>query len=185
MQREFDIVLQDIRTKLHQRLAALPHKVGAVVIAHTNDAFRDGGFTDEAFEPWEPRKANKKKNEGRAILVQSGRLRRSIRIISATADSVIVGTDVPYAQVHNEGGNISHLASNAILNYTKDKKGKLHLARVRTITQQRKIDTIRRASIASHTSKMPQRKFLGNSHTQTKEIELLIHYEISKALSRK
>jgi phage gpG-like protein len=32
---------------------------------------------------------------------------KSIRVIKADTQSVIIGTDVPYAQIHNEGG-ISH-----------------------------------------------------------------------------
>jgi phage gpG-like protein len=67
---------------------------------------------------WAPRKAGRahgrtrqdgerdrryKNPRQRALLVQSGRLRRSPRITATTATSVTVGTDVPYAEPLQEG----------------------------------------------------------------------------------
>jgi phage gpG-like protein len=43
----------------------------------------------------------------RAILVQSGTLRRSIVINSQTFSRMTISTNVPYAEVHNEGGTIN------------------------------------------------------------------------------
>jgi phage gpG-like protein len=39
----------------------------------------------------------------RSTPVDTGRLKRSIRKVSANRDRVIIGTDVPYAQAHNDG----------------------------------------------------------------------------------
>ena len=41
----------------------------------------------------------------------SGRLKKSIRRIRVTQNSVTIGTDVPYAQIHNEGGTIKKTVS--------------------------------------------------------------------------
>jgi phage gpG-like protein len=65
------------------------------------NSFKKQGFTDEQFEKWDGRKD--KKDEGRAILVKTGDLRRSIKVSEQTNDSVTISTDLPYAQYLNEG----------------------------------------------------------------------------------
>ena len=84
-------------------MRGLPIVVGNEVVNWSKESFSKQGWTDNSFAPWRKRKGNLKKGKGRAILVQSGRLRRSIRVIRATGNSVVVGTDVPYAKIHNEG----------------------------------------------------------------------------------
>ncbi|GGF22378.1 phage virion morphogenesis protein [Hymenobacter cavernae] len=44
-----------------------------------------------------------KDDRGRAILVKSGKLRRSIRVDSIDSERVTISTDIEYAQAHNEG----------------------------------------------------------------------------------
>ncbi len=67
--------------------------------------FRKGGFEDKTVETWKPRKPNAKRNLGRALLVNTGDLRRSIirGNLSKTALSVTIKTDLKYAKVHNFG----------------------------------------------------------------------------------
>jgi phage gpG-like protein len=98
-------------------IRGLPKMMGKMMLLETSDNFRRQGYEDEqgAVHDWAPRqKGNgRKRNDGgrdrrfkrRAILVQSGRLRRSPRIISTTPQSVTVGTDVPYAQRLQEGNS--------------------------------------------------------------------------------
>jgi phage gpG-like protein len=193
MPNPFQARFTSIEHKLQQTLAALPAKAGAVVVHHSLESFHDQGWTDSSLEPWSPRLSKNGKNTGRAILVQSGRLRRSIRVLTATADSVTVGTDVPYAQIHNEGGTISHPARDTILNFTEHKgidyeihgKKSMRLAKVQTINQQRGIKAIRRATIKEHTTTMKKRQFIGNSKQQTEEITFMLQKEINKAFSIK
>jgi len=70
--------------------------------------------TDNSLERWEPRKGDfvngisrlrkrERIRSGRAILVKSGALRRSLRKISKSRLSVTIISDLPYANVHNEG----------------------------------------------------------------------------------
>jgi phage gpG-like protein len=82
----------------------LMREIGELVV---NDALKN--FKDEAFEgqKWKPRKDGSSTGDRggrRNLLVKSGKLRRSIRVTKATANSVSVGSDVPYAKIHNEGG---------------------------------------------------------------------------------
>jgi hypothetical protein len=65
---------------------------------------KGGGQTDDSKGGWAPRLPNAKRNTGRAILVDTGALRRSIGVIKATfKEIVIASTGIPYAKRHNEG----------------------------------------------------------------------------------
>ena len=82
----------------------LPIVVANAAKNHFLEGFRKGGFTDEGFDPWVKRKTKAKRNAGRAILVDTGHLRRSIRVISASFDKIEVGsTGTKYASRHNQG----------------------------------------------------------------------------------
>lgn len=84
----------------------LPKKLGATAVRYTSDNFRKQGFDDQGVKRWQPRKS--KKHKGRALLIKSGRLRRSIRIIRLTSTYVTVGSTEAHAKIHNQGGTINH-----------------------------------------------------------------------------
>jgi hypothetical protein len=69
------------------------------------NSWRLQGFEDKSVQKWTPRKKQDKKRAGRAILVDSGDLRRSIirEPVNKSQLSVKISTDLPYAKVHNEG----------------------------------------------------------------------------------
>lgn len=69
------------------------------------NSFRLQGFEDVNVQKWKPRKKQTKRNIGRAILVDSGDLRRSIirQPVNKANLSVKISTDLVYAKVHNEG----------------------------------------------------------------------------------
>lgn len=73
---------------------------------HFVGSFRLQGFEDRTVEKWPDRK-KKDKRAGRAILVKTGDLRRSIRreTLSKAKLEVVIATDLPYAKIHNEGGD--------------------------------------------------------------------------------
>jgi phage gpG-like protein len=66
--------------------------------------FRKQGFDDKNVEKWQPRKKADKR-AGRAILVKTGDLRRSIirNPANRAALSVKISTDLVYAARHNNG----------------------------------------------------------------------------------
>ena len=139
-----------------------PRMVGTMAVNFFKDRFERGGWQDASFKKWDARKNNKTKGKTkkRAILVQTGRLRRSIRITHVLNNSVHVGTDVPYAQLHNEGGSINTTAS-VRAHTRKGKKGKSH-------------------AVKAHTRKVliniTQRQFMGNSDFLNRRIQMnLIH----------
>lgn len=136
------------------------------------DRFRDQAWVGDTMQNWKKRKSDKtKRDRGRAILVKSGRLKRSIRKIKADWDAVIVGTSVPYAAVHNEG-----------LKRTVSIKGHVRKVRSRNTTQAVAGNTARRkrvqtstgiAFVKPHTARMniPKRQFIGNSPYLDKRIQ--------------
>lgn len=107
----------------------LPRIIGEDARSFFLDNYRKGGFEDTNFVPWVKRKVKRryltnpdnlkvagegkfskltlsaagKNDKGRALLVRSGRLRRSIQIMSSGPGYVVIGTDVPYASFHNDG----------------------------------------------------------------------------------
>lgn len=96
--------LEKDAAKIDRFLRGAPRVMGQLAVREFVGSFRRQAFIDGAgvTKAWPKRKKADKK--GRSILVKSGRLRRSIRVVSQESDSVTVGTDVPYAQLHNEGG---------------------------------------------------------------------------------
>ena len=75
---------------------------GVLAVTHFTKSFANQGFTDESLSTWKPRKRSER-GKSRAILVKSGRLRRSLRSKRFGSLAVKIMTDVPYARVHNNG----------------------------------------------------------------------------------
>jgi len=96
-------ILKDIQA-FKPQLEKVVDAMGVLAASHFTTSFRNQGFTDESLQSWQPRKRTERSRMGnRAILVKSGRLRRSIRSKRFGFLSVKILTDVPYASVHNNG----------------------------------------------------------------------------------
>ncbi len=107
----------ELRKKLDATLKALPKKVGVMAVNEFQDSFKKQGWEGQRWKEVKRRlpvgrKTGKRSSRliyrkgaarTRGILIGSGRLWRSIRVVRSTSTSVTVGTDVPYAKVHNEG----------------------------------------------------------------------------------
>ena len=103
MSDSFSIKLtRDDVTKDLQRLAGkvkdprLMRAIGVGLVGLTVET-----FTREELRPstWEP-----KKDGSPATLYRSGTLKRSIRVVSVTGTSVMIGSPMPYASIHQLGG---------------------------------------------------------------------------------
>jgi phage gpG-like protein len=84
------------------QLNKIVEAAGVIAVNHFTKSFSNGGFTDESLERWKPRK-RAERGKSRAVLVKSGRLRRSLRSRRLGNLAVKIMTDVPYARVHNNG----------------------------------------------------------------------------------
>jgi phage gpG-like protein len=86
-------------------------QAASMAINHFKASFTNQGFTDEALVKWPARKGGPN-NKGRALLIGTGpgagTLKRGLRIKHTSLDGAVVGEDegVPYADIHNFGGEI-------------------------------------------------------------------------------
>jgi len=180
--------LQQIQQALFLCLADLPQQIGTLAVNFSKQRFVEQNWHDTAPEPWTPRRHLRrggKRRQNGAILVDSGRLKRSIRIVAVTPTSVTIGTDVPYAQIHNDGFNGSQsvrahtqrVKEHQRKQKVKGKKGKWKTKKVTVKAHTR--------NIKAHTRnmKMPRRRFLGSSAELEKQIMELIMSEINAAIS--
>lgn len=77
----------------------LTEDLAVIMSEETDQAFRSKSWAGKA---WTPRKS-----EGiGSLLIKHGTLRRSINM-NATANEVIVSSELSYAAIHNEGGTIN------------------------------------------------------------------------------
>jgi phage gpG-like protein len=142
----------------------LPRRAAMEAVNFTKDRFKQQNWLDNTTQPWKKRKAVKgetKRSSRRSTLVKSGRLRKSPRVIHADHNSAIMGTDVEYAQVHNDGfrGRVNQRVRSHIRNGKKVKSFK------RTLNMN-----------------IPQRQFIGDSAVQDARIQRMMTVEITKAI---
>lgn len=96
-------------TRFTKALETIRNQAGVLAVNHFKKSFVKGGFEDKTFEQWKipKRKLGKKAKETRkgtrATLVKSGTLKRSIRVTKSSGYDISIGSDLPYAAVHNDG----------------------------------------------------------------------------------
>jgi phage gpG-like protein len=145
-------------------LVRVPVLVGNVAVNFTLDNFRRQGFLGNTLESWPARKEGwrKDKRPTRNILINTGRLRRSIRIIRVTPSAVVIGSDVKYAKAHNEGMRIGLIQS---VKPFERKNGSFVKGHTRRIDQ-----------------RIPRRRFMGNSPYLNASIKRVVSAEFLKAM---
>jgi phage gpG-like protein len=101
MARKFSHTFSRFQARWNNEKGKLLTEIAVISENHFKENFREEGFINDYLEKWSPRK---KADQGRAILVKSGRLKRGIRTIRGTSfNEVKIANDVPYAKYHNEG----------------------------------------------------------------------------------
>lgn len=81
-------------------MRSLPYKLGELAIKHAWSNVMAQGFVDDyAPKRWAPRKDGS--DPGRPILVKTGAMLRSIKILGLMPNKVMVGSSVPYSGIHN------------------------------------------------------------------------------------
>lgn len=102
--KTFLITLDNITKALN----SMPTRLATLAVAFSKERFVQQNWIDSSVEAWRPRSRKRrggKRRQRGAVLVDSGRLKRSIRVISVSKNKIVIGTDVPYAQTHNDGVN--------------------------------------------------------------------------------
>jgi phage gpG-like protein len=96
--------LKQAEKKARKAMEAAIVDVGNTARVFFIDNFRKQGFDDKNVQKWKPRKVADKR-AGRAILVKTGDLRRSIirNPANRAALTIKISTDLVYAARHNNG----------------------------------------------------------------------------------
>lgn len=176
--------INSLEAKIKETVLRLPLVVGNAAVNWTIDSFRVQGFRTVSTigTAWQQRRDTGRKSQGRAILIQSGRLRRSIRILSLGVGSVSIGSDLPYAAVHNEGLTIHRTGGTRVIHFksvsqniaTHKLKGKF--------SKRSKADYAQKVEIGPHDVPMPRRQFMPTSASESpifvKEMEAVITREL-------
>ena len=159
----------------------MPLLVGKLAQNHFVSGFRTGGGQTDASEGgWKPRTSKDKSdrrnpNKNRAILVKTGHLRNSIRLMEYKFDRIVIATKgIPYASIHNEGGTIQKGAGSHVLSFGK--KGRF--VRPGKAKYQQKV------GIGAHEIKIPKREFIGRSKKLDKKIISLLTRKINEAFKK-
>ena len=163
--------LQTFTARLQTQIKTLPTVLKNIALNFFLDRFTQQAWIDTARQRWADRSKKKKfpsarqgtQGEGRAILIKTGRLRRSIRAVFESDSRIVIATDVVYAAVHNFGAEINHAGGT---DYVLMQRGK-NKGKARFITQKKaaqltaKNQTVKQTT--AHKIKIPQRQFIGNS----------------------
>lgn len=111
----------------------------------------------EAWEALKPATVRQRKGDAHPILQRKGRLKKSIAL-KATPDSVIVGTNLVYAPVHQFGATISRAAGATKLHFRRISRGS-NKGQVRFARASDKRTKFGMAA-AAHTIRIPARPYL-------------------------
>ena len=146
---------------------------GTIAVNFSKERFRNKNWVDRTREKW----PNRKRKSRGTLLSKSGRLKRSIRKLAHGNYYVFIGTDVPYAQIHNEGGEIKKTVS--VRAHSRSRA----VTRGNGRARKPKKPT---GKVKAHTRKMnltiAKRQFLGNSAVLTRRIERHMYKQIEKEL---
>ncbi len=79
MSQEISKMIKHQARELDHLIEVLPTKLGAEAVKFSVQRFRSQNWKGNSRQPWKKRKG--RTDKGRAVLVKSGRLRRSIRVL--------------------------------------------------------------------------------------------------------
>lgn len=165
-QQKIDAYFNAFQARIQQAIDQVPKIGGVEVVNFALDNFKAQAWNGT---PWEKRKHKPKRGAGnQQLLVQSGRLRKSIRVTRTTATSVTVGSDVPYARAHNDGALISRNAHSETFVRNRYSTGK-RKGLFKKGTSSGQGFTFKASSF-----NMPQRQFLGGSPELKQRLQKVI-----------
>jgi phage gpG-like protein len=181
-----DYNIDKLIAKTEKAKKRLPTLLGNEAKNHFVAGFRIGGKkTDASRSGWKERGFSFRRNKGRAVLTQSGDLRRSIQVRRKALNRIIIGTEgIPYAEIHNEGGSITITPAMRRFFYAmmmetgKGAKGKT--ARIDSQIAQEARFWRGMYRHKGSKIKMPKREFIGKSRVLERKMHVIIRNELFK-----
>ena len=175
----------DIIKEVHDRL---PRKVGVTAVNHFKQNFRDGGWLDNGLHPWKRtrrQEGNGKDAKYSPLTSRRNHMMRSIQA-STSPGQVTIEDPVPYAAIHNDGGDITvtqrmrKYAWHMVYSLAGIKgKGKLPKELPKEAEKWKGLALTRKSSITVH-AHIPQRQFMGDSAELRVKVSKLINESIQK-----
>ena len=178
---QFQQLLLSKKEEIDQTLRrTLPVKVGRIAKDHFHDNFRRGGFQDNGTKAWQ-----RKKRPDKYGPLMSDRQNLYGSIYYHPEDyRVTIGTEVPYAEIHNEGGDITvtpRMKRFFWAKYRETNGGSWKRNAKNDEAEFWKTLALKKVGSVIH---IPQRKFIGESHELTDKINNTIETEINKILQQ-
>ena len=183
----------DIIEEVNDRL---PRKVGVVAVNHFKQNFRDGGWLDNGLHPWKRtrrQEGNGKDAKYSPLTSRRNHMMRSIQA-STSPGQVTIEDPVPYAAIHNDGGDITthptvtermrRYAWHMVYSLAGIKgKGKLPKELPKEAEKWKGLALTRKSSITVH-AHIPQRQFMGDSAELRMKVNKLIKDSIERIQSK-
>ncbi|CAN5308636.1 hypothetical protein BH09BAC1_BH09BAC1_14220 [soil metagenome] len=172
---------QQMKKEYDAFIRKLPELIGREAVNFFKDRFRFGNWIDESPVKWPARKVEDK-GAKRGLLVKTGKLRNSIRVIETGANYVVIGSDMPYAKAHNEGLNAPvNIAAHTRKNNQKVKATFSSLKTKKKSSRTINV-TVGKVSVKAHVRnmKIPQRQFMGMSAFLIRRIQMVVEYELKQ-----
>lgn len=166
----------------------IPNEVAIIAVNFTKERFRDQAWLDRSREPWKERsKKRPGKKRSQTLLIDKGRLKRSIRKVFVSQNLIIIGTDVPYAKAQNDGftGTVNqHVKAHeraktkfgvasrkSLKKSTRIEYGRVRVGTIKVRSFNRKIR-----------QNIPARPFIGASEALERRIFMHIYYRFEETL---
>ena len=130
------------------------------------ESFDKQGWTDGSFQAWQQRAGG---NDGRNILIKTGNLRDSLRVLQSSPLRIVFGTSEPYAATHNDGGTI---------NIKVTKRSRKFFWYMFRATGESKWKAMALTKKETLTIKFPKRQFIGESQTLMQTLDQWLVKEI-------
>lgn len=157
--------LPQLQQRIQQTVLALPAKLGTAAVNWTVDSFQYQAWRGAIPEAWKPRSPKAKRNISRAILISTGNLRRSIRVLNISGGGVTIGSSLPYAAAHNNGFS----GTVAVKGFTRNRYAKAKVFNT-TTRRGRTVTTVASShSVTAHTRTLniPKRQLMPQSENDS------------------
>lgn len=179
--KQFQNLLTQKRQEiLHALRRTIPVKVGRIAKDHFQSGFRQGGFQDNGTQAWQ-----RKKRPDKYGPLMSSRQNLYGSIYYQPGDATVtVGTSAPYAEIHNEGGDIEVTARMKRFFWAKYREtngGSWKRNAKNEEAEFWKTLALKKVGAKIH---IPQRKFIGESQELNQKIKQKIDDEIDKILRK-
>ena len=178
--QQVQLIFAKLKANMAEAMVELPAIIGNEVVNYSLEAFDKQGWNGA---PWKKRQS--KKDTGRAILTGPGAvLRRSIRVVRSTPNSVTVGTDIIYAAIHNDGGAITRQAHSDTFVRPRFVRGE-RKGKFRAMTRREKESAPAKGfSFKEYQIHMPQRRYLGITPELIKRVRRVANEHINHFIKR-